>query len=221
MNNISFTVIIIIIFAAILFVIPKIIKNRQYKKLTEALSQQNYEEFEAILDNFFTMCSFKPYNREYMRLTAYLMQNDPKKIDTQIQFIFEKLKMKDVQEFAVATRGFYFYVETKNYKKAKEMLEICQKTFNAPNELHIMELIYSILVEHESIYIQEIEDRLHALPKNNDDATTVRKGIFEFLLGLQYHYKNDKKTSHSYLRSALVHCKDTPYEQEIKKILSE
>ena len=46
-------------------------------------------------------------------------------------------------------------------------------------------------------------------------------GLFAYLLGLQYKYKNDTKKSKKYLKEALQKLKGTPYEEEIRGLLSE
>ena len=219
----TFTIIIVSAVFIILLILPQIIKRVVYKKLTTYLGNRQYEEFEKLLDGFFATFSFKPFNREYMRLTACFMQNDKKKIEAQLDNIFSRIKMKDAQKAAVANRGFYFYLENKNYKKAEKMLKLCQKTDENANDVHVMEMMYNIMALHKSENLQEIKDRLEPLKKESDaytnQAKRVRIGIFEYLLGLQYSYQNNKKTSQSYLKSALQNCKNTPYEREIKQLL--
>lgn len=219
----TFTIILASAVLIILLILPQIIKRIVYKKLTDYLGKREYDAFEKLLDGFFCTFSFKPFNREYMRLTAYFMQGDKKKIEAQFDNIFDRLKMKDAQKAAVANRAFYFYLENKNYKKTEKMLEICQKADQNQNELHIMELMYNIMVLHKSDNLQEIKERLEPLKKEHDaytnQAKRVRIGIFEYLLGLQYAYQNNKKSAQRYLTSALENCKNTPYEQEIRTML--
>ena len=45
--------------------------------------------------------------------------------------------------------------------------------------------------------------------------------MFAYLLGLQYKYKNDTRKSKKYLKEALQKLKGTPYEEEIRGLLSE
>ncbi|MCR0262908.1 hypothetical protein MKC73_03235 [[Clostridium] innocuum] len=219
----TFTFIIAAAVIIILLIIPQVMKKIVYKKLTAYLSAKDYTAFEKLLDGFACTFSFKPYNREYMRLNSYFMQGDKKKIEVQLDTIFKKMKMKDEQRAAAARQGFYFYMENQKFKRAEEMLKICRKSDKNMNELHTMEMMYSILALKESKYIQEIKDRLDSLKKAPDaftsDASRVRIGIFEYLLGLQYTYLNNKKLSKTYLHSALKNCRNTPYEYEIRKLL--
>lgn len=209
----------------ILLLLPQVIKRGIYKRLTTHLAKRDYEAFYTLLDGFLCTFSFRPFNREYMRLTACFMQNDVQKIDEQLHNIFKRLKMKEEQKSSVAKRGFYFYLENKDYPKAKKMLDIYQRNNGNESELHIMELMYSILALRKSDYIQEIKERLQSLEQQPNatinTAQQVRIGIFEYLLGLQYAYQNNKKTSKRYLESASKHCENTPYEREILLLLQQ
>lgn len=86
-----------------------------------------------------------------------------------------------------------------------------------------MEMMFSIMAEHKSEYIKEIRERLDDLKKQkgaeSDQAQRVRIGIFEYLLGAQYLYQNNKKMGRSCLETALKHCAGTPYEREIQALL--
>ena len=72
----TFTFLITAAVLIILLIIPQIMKRVVYKKLTGYLSERDYERFEKLLDGFACTFSFKPYNREYMRLNSYFMQGD-------------------------------------------------------------------------------------------------------------------------------------------------
>ena len=69
----TFTFLITAAVLIILLIIPQIMKRVVYKKLTRYLSERDYERFEKLLDGFACTFSFKPYNREYMRLNSYFM----------------------------------------------------------------------------------------------------------------------------------------------------
>lgn len=93
----TFTFIIAAAVIIILLIIPQVMKKIVYKKLTAYLSAKDYTAFEKLLDGFACTFSFKPYNREYMRLNSYFIQGDKKKIEVQLDTIFKKMKMKDEQ----------------------------------------------------------------------------------------------------------------------------
>lgn len=218
----TLVLIIVLIAAGILWILPKIIKQNIYRKMTRALSERRYDDLENILDSFWCTFSYKPYNREFMRLTSYTMQRDTKRIKEQYDKMFGKLKMSQKQKIPLAKRAFYFYLETKDFTKAHEMLSLCQKDPNE-NEFHVMEIMYDILAKKKSTHIQEIKQSLDLLKHQKDalsnEANRVRIGVYEYLIGLQYSYLNNYKTSQSYLKSALDHCKNTPYESMILELL--
>lgn len=218
----TIVLIIVVIAAGILWIFPKVMKQRIYKKMTEALANKEYEKLEEILDGFWCTFSYKPYNREFMRLTAYTMQGDKKKIEAQFDSMFQKLRMSTKQKLPLAKRAFYFYLETSQFEKAHDMLTLCKEDPNG-NELHVMQMMYDILAEKKSNHIQEIKASLDQLKKQkevlNKESNRVKIGVYEYLIGLQYHYLQNKKTSRSYLESALNHCRHTPYEPMIQELL--
>ena len=217
----NFLLIFILIAIAIAFLFPIVSRKYTYKKLMNCLSVGDYKSFEYLLDGVLCTFFYRPFNIEYLRLTSYMMQNDTTKIEDQFNKIFTKLKLNTEQKASVAQRAFYFYMEQKKYKKAKEMLLICKEA--EIQEIQTMDLMFSILGEKKSEHIKDIKTQLESL-KNAPNATTnnaniVRIGIYEYLLGLQYMYKDNKKESKKYLNSALQHCKGTPYEKEILALL--
>lgn len=218
----NWILIIVCIAVVIGLLLPLAQKQIVYKKLIKYLEQGKYKEFEKLLDGFWCTFSYRPFNREFMRLNAYFMQNDAKRIQKQLDNLFENIKMNDEQKSSVAKQAFYFYMEQKKYAQAKKMLDICQAHDTNKNEIETMQIMYSILGERKSEHIRDIKAQLEPLQKEKDAYTNpakrVRIGVFEYLIGLQYLYMNNKK-SKEYLNNALQHCKGTTYEAQIQALL--
>ena len=218
----NWILIIVCIAVVIGLLLPLAQKQIVYKKLTKYLEQGKYKEFEKLLDGFWCTFSYRPFNREFMRLNAYFMQNYAKRIQKQLDNLFENIKMNDEQKSSVAKQAFYFYMEQKKYAQAKKMLDICQAHDTNKNEIETMQIMYSILGERKSEHIRDIKAQLEPLQKEKDAYTNpakrVRIGVFEYLIGLQYLYMNNKK-SKEYLNNALQHCKGTTYEAQIQALL--
>lgn len=218
----NWILIIVCIAVVIGLLLPLAQKQIVYKKLTKYLEQGKYKEFEKLLDGFWCTFSYRPFNREFMRLNTYFMQNDAKRIQKQLDNLFENIKMNDEQKSSVAKQAFYFYMEQKKYAQAKKMLDICQAHDTNKNEIETMQIMYSILGERKSEHIRDIKAQLEPLQKEKDAYTNpakrVRIGVFEYLIGLQYLYMNNKK-SKEYLNNALQHCKGTTYEAQIQALL--
>lgn len=208
---------------AIGFLLPTVTRKVVYKRLTALLNERDYTAFEKLLDGFFCTFSFRPYNREVMRLTVYLMQNQSDKTAKQLDYMFDNIKMKDFQRSAIAKRGFYFYLENQKYEQAKHMLDICTAHHSNTSEVDTMNIMYSIIAQKKSEHIRDIKSRLAMLIKEkdaySDTAKKVRIGVFEYLIGLQYYYLHNKKECKKYLSAALEHCKGTPYESQIQALL--
>lgn len=218
----NWILIIVCIAVVIGLLLPLAQKQIVYKKLIKYLEQGKYKEFEKLLDGFWCTFSYRPFNREFMRLNAYFMQNDAKRIQKQLDNLFENIKMNDEQKSSVAKQAFYLYMEQKKYAQAKKMLDICQAHDTNKNEIETMQIMYSILGERKSEHIRDIKAQLEPLQKEKDAYTNpakrVRIGVFEYLIGLQYLYMNNKK-SKEYLNNALQHCKGTTYEAQIQALL--
>lgn len=115
----TFTFLITAAVLIILLIIPQIMKRVVYKKLTGYLSERDYERFEKLLDGFACTFSFKPYNREYMRLNSYFMQGDKRKIEAQLDTIFSKMKMRDQQRQPLPDRDFISIWKIRSLRKQK------------------------------------------------------------------------------------------------------
>ena len=96
---------------------------------------------------------------------------------------------------------------------------------NGPESSYIdLEYQYSILLKKESKYIDEIKAKIDAIWNGKDPLIDDKKmvvGTFQYLLGLQYSYKNDIENMKKYFDQALINIKGTPYEDNIKEIYKE
>lgn len=203
--------IIIIAIAAALLIAPLIARKLLYSRLIRYLGQQDYESFNALLDGLMCTFLFRPFNREFLRLNAVIAENDDEKVMNQLKLMFSKLKMNDVQKNAVSEKGFYFYMDLKEYDRAAEMLNSIKHSKEDSPSLHNMQMLYDILAEHKSSYINEIKQKVDQIGDTEGPAA-VQLGIFQYMLGLQYSYKNDRKTAADYLNRAEKNCRGTIYE---------
>ena len=73
--------------------------------------------------------------------------------------------------------------------------------------------MYRVLIEKKSEDIEKVE----ALIKENTNVK--EKGLLQYLLGLQYMYRNDTKQAQMYFNRAKSNLKGTPYHKKIKKLM--
>ncbi len=215
MNSTQTTGLVIVIIISVVIITRLVIDKIISGKLEQYLLMKNYEKLEKTLDNFFCKVTYTPFRREMLRLNGYSMQGNTEKVHEQFTFMFTKMRLSNEQEITLTQRGFYYYMERKEYKKAEQMLKKLKKIDATHSSAKIMEIMYDILVKRETKYI----NILKAAIKNFEESENKNIGIIEYLIGLQYSYLNDKKNMKIYLSKAKINCKNTEYEEEINKLL--
>ena len=90
-----------------------------------------------------------------------------------------------------------------------------RQIFIVVEKMKELKMIASVLLRKEAKYIHEMQAYY------DNAVADEQKGMFAYLLGLEYKYKNDTRKSKKYLKEALQKLKGTPYEEEIRGLLSE
>lgn len=209
-----------VVFLLLVLLVPPLIKRFYYSRLMKDLEDGNLTLYEKHLDSFIAKVTFSAFERESMRLSLYEAQKDMKKGDELIQFMTH-MRLNRKQRAQLGERGFYFYLAQGKIKKAEHMIDLV-KEFGTSAQLEPLVIQHSILLKKESKYIDEVKSRYEKLKDANgnipqDNLSTA--GTFEYLIGLQYSYKNDKENTKEWLGKALIHLKDTPFESEISDLL--
>lgn len=198
---IIFTLIIVVSFVGSTF-----LKNNIFNKLLKDMQKQDFDTFFKRLDSFTTKLFYAPFNREYMRLNAYFLMGDEKKIKEQFDLILT-LRMSKKQDIDISLKAFYFYIDDKNKQKTEEMLQRIQKCGN--EEIYTQCKIMSAIVIDKSIeYIDDMEAQVK-------QCEGIDRGMFHYLLGLQYLNKKDTPKAMEHLQSAQKDLKDSPYNSRI------
>lgn len=125
------------------------------------IDTQNYAKFQTHLDSLLAKVSFSAFEREAIRLTMIEARQDKAKIDDQIQFM-ENMRLNRRQKAQLGEQGFYIYLAQGKIKKAARMMDLV-KTYGTPQQLHPLEIQYSILLKKEAKYIDELKERLKKL----------------------------------------------------------
>lgn len=145
-----------------------------------------------------------------MRLSAYVSLGKAKDIEEQLQLMLN-MRLRKKEKASVAIQGFYYYVEAKNRRKANDMIKIVEE--NAPASAKELKMIASVLLRKEARYIKEFQAYY------DGSQTDQQRGMFAYMLGLQYSYINENDKSLQYLREAKKLLKGTPYEEVIQELL--
>ena len=213
MNNIWVWVLIGVIVLVVILIRNYLLRKTYTKKIMKAMSEEDYDRFYHILDSFWCKFALHPADREMMRLSAVLSQGDTAKIEDQINLMLH-MRMKKKRKAAVAMQGFYFYVEMKNRRKADKMISIVQENAG-PQSAKELKMIASVLLRKEAKYIKEFQSYY------DNAKADEQRGMFAYLLGLQYSYIDDEKNTSRYLKEAQQLLKGTPYEEVIRDLLKE
>ena len=150
-------------------------KRKTFLELRNKLNQRDFGGYFILLNSAFAKFVFPVYNRNYMKLNAYMLLDDGDEIDALLK---EMLQMN-------------YYVEQEDQEKAKVLLSEIE-TFNDEKMKAESRKIYNIFLLKTHQYIKEMEQQLQ-------NVTGVEKGFLEYLLYLQYENKGDQKKSRYYL----------------------
>ena len=212
--NTTVVVIIVMVVATIFwFFGMKIMKNTIMKRLIKDLQKQDFDDYYKTVDSFATKLLIPPFNREYMRMNGLIMQGRKGKVEEQFDLMLN-MRMNQKQEIDIVMKAFSYYMEDENKRRAKQLLERVRKFGDDYyNESKIM---YDVYLEKSTEYIASMEEAL-----KQEDLPEMNRGMFMYLLGLQYGNDNQKKKMRDYLRDALPLLKNTPYELKIRTILKD
>lgn len=214
--------IVIVILVIILIAIPILMRKLSWKKMINALNDVDYNRYYDIIDSFSCKMTFSAFDRENMRLSGFIAQNRKDDVENQIKMMMN-MRIKPKQKVALGTRGFYYYLEQGKAKRARDMIDFAKA--NGPESSYKdLELQYSILLKKESKYIDEVKAKIDTIWNGKDHLDGDKKvvvGTFQYLIGLQYSYKNDLENMKLYFERALENVAGTPYEENIKNILKE
>ena len=185
------TMYVVICLACILIIsgLQSLIKKIKQNKLFGYLQKQDFEGFEKELDSSLCVLFIPSFNREYLRMNAYLMQGDLKKIESQLEVLL-KMKTNKVQRKQVIIRSFDYYVNQLNKPKSKKLLNEIKQTKDEKLISHC-QMMYDILIEKKTKYIDQLEKQLH-------QGSIAEQGMAAYLISLQYGYLNDKVNEKKY-----------------------
>ena len=204
--------IVVTIILIVLFFGGNLLLKRVYSKnILAAMTSEDFDGFFKILDSFGCKYALRPFDREMMRLSAYIASGRSKAVDEQMQIMLN-MRVNKKNKLTIAMRAFYYYVEKKNRHKAYDMIKVVEEN-GSPDAAKEMRMVASVLLRKEAKYIKEM--KAYYDNAQSDD----QRGMFAYMLGLQYSYIDDDKNAMKYLKEAKRDLKDTPYEEVIDDLL--
>lgn len=182
MNFTYATGISIVVICVTVILIKLIVSKYVTGSLEKYLLLENYAKLDAFLDSLLCKITYPPYTREIYRLNGYFLQNDSKKIHQQIEYMLSHLKLSEEQEHNILIKSFYYYMEQKEYQKAKQIL----RRLNKSTVYKMLEITYEVIAEKSFKYIAPLIEASKGL-----DEHSKQKIMIEYLLGIQYTSKKE------------------------------
>ena len=125
MDQTTIRIIAVAVILSIVFSITlKVLKERRMQRLVACIRQKDTERFLNLAQSRFTRFLFPPYNIEYLKLNAYLMEEDTEKIDAQFDKMLQFHLSKE-QDQDLTMKAFNYYLGAENRKKTRELLPVC------------------------------------------------------------------------------------------------
>lgn len=211
MDSKTWYIVSIIIGATIIFIGMQLYKKHLVKKFFRCLQQRDFDTFFKATDCLASKYFFPYFNRLYMKLNAYIIMPDQKKVEETFEELL-KLRLNKKQNLDVSIKAFYYYVDEGSKKKCKELLE---RIKGLENETAMQEcqMIFDIFLDKKANYIEDMEAQLK-------DAEGVNKGMLYYMLGMQYDNLGNQTKGKEYMSEALTFLKGTPYEMKITEMMN-
>lgn len=217
--------ILIVVILFLSFILPFILRRIYYKKLFSRLDQKRIDELNILLDSKLCKLLFRPFNREFFRLNGYLVKDDSKLIDKQFDFLINKMQLDKTQSTSVLNKAFNYYLSKKDRKHTRKILDEMKKNQFSESEINNNEMLYEIILERKSTYINELLRMINELSDASKNALnqklSYRISVFHYLIGIQYSYLHDIVNMNKHFNLALKELEDTAFEEEMKKYKQE
>lgn len=181
----------LIIFVFIVgILIQKILRKHRLHQLKNSIKNEDITKFYKLVNSTITKALFPPYNREYLKLNALIIEDNEKQIDEQFNKLF-KFHLTETQKTNLLSKALDYYLKKENKTKCKEILSNFKST---KNQFLYQEALktYKIFLENCSDYIPEMEKQLIS----TTDET--KKRYLAYLLSIQYSNKEDQERSKYY-----------------------
>ena len=191
MNNKQIIVVIIFLVSVLFFsVLKKKMSSVKQMKLIQLVQNEKYKEVEKELDSFSTKMLILPFNREFLRLNVYLLQQDEDLIKKQFDRMLS-FKMSAQQKKEVLVRGFEYFLNKEDQKMSSKFLKDIKETEDEELIVH-SQMMYDILLLKKTNYIDVLKGKI-----KSDNAMV--NGMYALLISKQYGYLNDYENEKKYL----------------------
>ncbi|KUH58140.1 hypothetical protein AUL39_07955 [Tractidigestivibacter scatoligenes] len=143
--------------AAAYFIVEQLMRSTRLNKFALLLRDGRCDEALELLDKPSSKWLYPPFNREYMKLNAYLVKDDVEGASRQFDVLLTMRSSKN-QRSEVVVKAYRFYMEHERYKDAKPLLDEIEKTADK-GVAKESRLMWEIFAENDSSHITEMEQQ--------------------------------------------------------------
>ncbi|SES70819.1 hypothetical protein SAMN05216348_10223 [Olsenella sp. KH3B4] len=143
--------------AAAYFIVEQLMRSARLNKFALLLRDGRCDEALELLDKPSSKWLYPPFNREYMKLNAYLVKDDVEGASRQFDVLLTMRSSKN-QRSEVVVKAYRFYMEHERYKDAKPLLDEIEKTADK-GVAKESRLMWEIFAENDSSHITEMEQQ--------------------------------------------------------------
>lgn len=194
-DNVHF-ILLAVFLCALCILGTRFLKNYKFKQLLNCIKNQDVSRFSQIANSRLTKLLFPPYNIEYLKLNAFLLEGNEQEIDHQFTKMLD-FNLGKTQRCDLLLKAYDYYLSKRNKKQCKSILKDIKSL--EEKELYQDALkCYLIIFEKSTKYVDEMESQLHSI----DDK---KKSYLEYLLSIQYENLGNSNKSNFYKEQSLLH----------------
>jgi hypothetical protein len=170
--------------AAAYFIVEQLMRSTRLNKFALLLRDGRCDEALELLDKPSSKWLYPPFNREYMKLNAYLVKDDVEGASRQFDVLLTMRSSKN-QRSEVVVKAYRFYMEHERYKDAKPLLDEIEKTADK-GVAEESRLMWEIFAENDSSHIAEMEQQF------KDAKSPQQRMRLALLIATQYENAHEK-----------------------------
>ena len=210
-DNVAFWIVFAVIMVAMIGG-SQLYKRHLLKTFMKTLKERDFDKFFKTADSLPSKYFFPYFNRLYLKMNAYMLMPDAKKVEETFEELLS-LRLNKKQNLDVSVKAFYYYVDEEKKGKCKELLERI-KTLEDEASIEECQMMYDIFLCDKYNYIESMEQQLK-------EAEGWNKGMLCYMLAIQYQNKGDQAKKKEYLKLAEEELKETPYAGKISQMKKE
>ena len=170
--------------AAAYFIVEQLMRSTRLNKFALLLRDVRCDEALELLDKPSSKWLYPPFNREYMKLNAYLVKDDAEGASRQFDVLLTMRSSKN-QRSEVVVKAYRFYMEHERYKDAKPLLDEIEKTAEK-GVAEESRLMWEIFAENDSSHIAEMEQQFEEAKRPQQRMRLA------LLIATQYEHAHEK-----------------------------